>query len=227
MIAATRYRWKRVAVSVSQILRLRIKDEKERDRYLLVWSVARQQWKPLGGVVKYYADAQGVLDELGFCPEHSNYAESASDLRGTVPGSNLGRFLLWLYTRCGREELALRRELKEELTDVCGINLPEDAPLQYVKTVHEGPKPLGMPEYSAKYRYFDFYDLQASDTLRGELLGESDSSSALLYLASKAEIDQGRAATGVQIADHARYFFESRTRGFEPGPRSSGPVQKT
>ena len=214
--AASLYRWKRTRVSMSQIVRVRVVVD-DSDRYLLIRSIAHPgQWKPLGGVLKYYSGGQEVLDSLGFVPQDSAHSHSARDLRGFLQGKKIPAFLVWFSSKHGRELECLPRELHEELVVACGITLNSDLSLSYLWTVQGGPQWIRPPGY-AQYRRHEVYDLDVGDDLR-ESIVESTKGGGL-YLATKLELEELRCEDGTTIGSHASYFFSTRPSAIEPSPR--------
>ena len=128
-------------VSISALIRIA-----SGDKYVLVRNLHRpESFAPIGGVYKFFREAQIQLDSLDFRAQVTE-DEMVADLRGFLPSGNLEGFKKWFEDGHGRESApeCLQRELREELAQVgMSIALEELAGIRFshVRTVTEGRRP--------------------------------------------------------------------------------------
>lgn len=205
-------------VSFSSLLRIR-----RRDRYLLIRNHWRpEQFGPIGGVNKYYGDAEKFLDEIQFEPQVFA-ADMEKDLRGFLPPRCLPRLVRWYRKRDGCEtaEACLRRELREELQEigVTALHIPDAIAFRAVREIWEGPRRV-LGESYKQFRIFQICDIRTDvDGPRDfvEELWRIAARSEHLLAPSRNEITRGRAENGGVIGALSEYMFRSRL-GRPDGP---------
>ena len=110
----TALRNEQVRLSVSALVRIKVGD-----KYLLVPSGRiKGQYQPVGGVLHYLPSAVPHLKDLGAVLDTGYQHDSAQerDLRLSLPGKNVCRFLRWLQSGRDREQSPWR-EFHEELVE--------------------------------------------------------------------------------------------------------------
>lgn len=225
------FRNKQLRVSMAVICKIRVDG-----RYLLVRNRHRQGYfGPFGGVIKHYDSANSFLNSIDFQPEKKaeTDADLKDDLRGFIPGSCLGEFLLWFDKREDREQAidALRRELSEEAREAEFDLQVQDSisalSLRKVREVHEGPcTPHAVPY--PQYRNLEVYEPVKDDkyqTFINTMNSPKNTFSSHFCLASRDEIEKGKLDTthgefidGMDILPNVGYLFASRPVKNEAAP---------
>lgn len=99
-----------IRLSIAYLMRIKIDN-----KYLLMWNEKRHTFTPVGGVYKYYTEAEGRLRELE--TESSidfTKVSSVNDLRIVIKVKNIHNFFAWFKSGIGRE-WDISREVDEEL----------------------------------------------------------------------------------------------------------------
>ncbi|WP_152612178.1 SMODS-associated NUDIX domain-containing protein [Leisingera sp. ANG-S5] len=217
------YRGKSLRVSIAALARIEINN-----KFLLVRNRHRPGYFcPLGGVIKHFPSAAPVLDHLDFELERKAAVDQdlKDDLRGWIPGENLGPLLLWLNEERDRESAtdALRREIEEE-TGEAEMNERIQRALanlrfRRIRAVHEGPytpHSLSFPQYRRLEVFAPSSDICLKELQH--LFSEQSNQSNLNYcLATREEIECGRLSqchpdtvSGMEVLPNASYLFRSK-----------------
>ncbi|MGJ6966933.1 hypothetical protein ACSDR0_33960 [Streptosporangium sp. G11] len=154
-----------VRVSMSALLRIR-----EGDRYVLFHTpYTPGSYGPPGGVFKFHASAEAVLDRFSFREQRRDSPAGITrrDLRGFLPARSLAPFLRWFNGGSDRESAAecLRRELTEELAEVGHPDLGAEVgtmAFRPVRTVVERPERVPGRDYR-QLRLFEVYEPTPTD----------------------------------------------------------------
>ena len=200
-----------VRISTSAILRIELDG-----RYLLVRNLHRPEtFAPFGGVYKSFLEAKRNLDSFSFRREIVD-SDMRGDIRGYIATDSLARFKEWFSSEIERESASdcLRRELREELTDV-GLSdtlIPTGLRFQHIRTVEEGPEFI--PSLGCKqFRVFDVYEIVEESRESQQLvqtLFENANSSSDLVLVDAESAKRGRASSGQVVGAHTPYLFGTR-----------------
>lgn len=211
---------KKIRVSMACLVRLEVAHKQ-----ILVENRLRPELiAPLGGVIKYHAEARSLLESIEYEDEAHASADPdlCYDLRGYIPASKFGTFMTWFKSRLGREQSqALTREIREEFRDAKippnVENLFNGCDYALFRVIHEGPYAHEHHDY-ATFRYFELYRPSAnaaSEAALSALANHAAQPGSLVHLVSKEEIFKLRSSKK-QIAGTARYFYTSTWHGYEP-----------
>lgn len=186
----------------------------EGGRFVLVRNLHRPEaFAPFGGVYKYHDEAKQKLERMLFRPEDFGPGKDMkNDLRGYLPRRHLPKLVKWFDGRGERESPSecLRRELKEELSEIGGVKLkiPSMLTLRMIRRVSEGP--AAVPGRSImQYRILDVYELVVTGRNTEEFLRQlvrATESHQHLLLVNTSEIISGRAVNSSLISNHAAYL---------------------
>jgi hypothetical protein len=144
-------------VSVAALLRARVDDD-----LVLLDTGGGAMIGPPGGALTYHCATSATLAGLGWCPERDP-SGLLVDLHGTIPVRAFPEFVRWFATGAGRESSqdGLLRGIRGELGEVGMpglVDLVDDARLEHVRTVVEGPTPT-MVGHMMQTRRLAVYDL--------------------------------------------------------------------
>lgn len=196
------YASERIRISAAYLFRIEIDG-----KYLLIAGKRIHQYQPVGGVYKVFAGFSHIKEDLNI---HKNTGfdedeEIIDDLRMTIPGKDLIKFIDWFDSRKDREVETLR-EFKEELVD--SKYLPESAIFafnpEYIKSSSRRlhfSKHFQMKELLM----FDIYEIRLNDeckTAINNAIRETDK----LVLASAEDIKKNCIVIhkqSVSIGEHA------------------------
>jgi len=193
----------------------------EEGRFVLVRMPRRPEaFGPFGGVYKIFSEGRRELSDLGYMAQEENSAASAAisgDLRGTIPGRSVFKFLRWFDGERGRESSTdcLRRELREELLEIGRVEeaaLVDSLRFQRVRCVREGPKSAGTGFDFIQIRQFDVFGLVDAEAVNQDFFARLIEASAVsldLLVVGAAQIIKGRAGNKV-IGHHACYLLGSK-----------------
>jgi hypothetical protein len=171
-----------------------------------------EQFGPIGGVNKYYNPALLTLESVLFRPQVLA-DEMNFDLRGFLPCKGLYHLVTWYekFQNCETPETCLRREVKEELSEVgiTTLEVPEALQLVALRQVWEGPHFIASENFY-QFRIFNICDLPIGvptvDEFAGKLrklaTGHKD-----FLIATDLEIRRGRAEGGQVIGAITEYLF--------------------
>jgi hypothetical protein len=199
-----------VRVSFAAVLRIKVDDQ-----YVLFHTPTRPgAFSPPGGVFKYFAPAEGLLEDMGFREDRITlFAEEMRfDLRGFIPARAIKEFCRWFAGGAYREDTTecLRRELGEELAESGLASLvPCTRQLSFspVRTVSAGPDAVPGQPYR-QLRQFVVCEMvmrdAAAQQLRNELIraGADDAVPSIICVTA-ADISYGRAAEALITAQAA------------------------
>jgi len=161
--------------------------------------VGKPTYGPLGGALEFSEAMRPFLEKLGAS------FEKDSDLRLTIPTSNLQEYLDWFYTRTDRETGAAR-EVYEELVLEENIVKMEPNTVQetYVKTVTEDKfsNRLGQEGVKTKAVY-EIYDVTLDESTQQQILSYIETSTEQkVILVSKEDV-----ATDPRLGSHCKHIL--------------------
>ncbi len=218
-------------ISMAAICKIRVDG-----KYLLVRNRHRQGYfGPFGGVIKHFDGAMAALDAIEFKLETKaeTDVDLKDDLRGFLPGRNLGNFLLWFDKGDDREQAidALRREIDEEAREAgLGLETEEclkNLKLRKVREIHEGPyipNSVTYPQYR-NLEVFEPVNDERYDAFLDALSKPTNISTSNFCFASRDEIEQGKLGIGhgeyvdnMSILPNVSYLFSAKIQKDETAP---------
>lgn len=115
LLSKFKHRNSRIRLSISGLYRIQVDG-----KFLLVrGNRIQHQYQPVGGVFKTFPQAKSTLNDLGVESDNSSFGYDDTikdDLRITIQGKNVTKFLKW-YNKQKERELSPNREFIEELIE--------------------------------------------------------------------------------------------------------------
>jgi hypothetical protein len=214
---------KTIRISISCLLKIQ-KDGK----YLLIRNIQRpEQFRPFGGVTKYYTSASSFLNQIAFEGDRSNNKDNNSklerDLRGFIKAKYLFEFIDWFEKKFDREESCLVREFKEELEEInAGDILNNLRPLEFslVRQINEIPHKVAGKSF-LQFRIIKVEEFSANFLSQTDIINRlnliSIQNNDLIWVTSD-EINQGVDIKGNIIGSHSCYLLGDRREIKEDRP---------
>lgn len=182
-------RKKNIRFSISYLFKIEIEG-----KYLLIrGNKIPDQFQPVGGVFKYYSNAQNIFEKYGVVIDDNIPIDASSnkDLRVKVKAKNAYKFLEWFNSRKNRE-VCIKRELEEELimTQLVPKKVSEEFKAEYIKTHFNGIK------YSEHFQcdevlIAEIYNLRLDNNLEKDVKKYLESKKdKRVVLASREEIEK-------------------------------------